>query len=74
MKMKTVGDSVKGLFDNACCECGRKVGKNPKWIHLTTGATILPVDSDSKDSQGCWPVGAKCAESFDPKVLIDSMN
>ena len=67
--MKTVGDYVKNLNDDACTECGRKVGKNPLYVHVSTSGKILPLDLDSKDSQGCWPVGSECAKAFDPKVL-----
>jgi hypothetical protein len=72
--MKSIGYQVKGLNDDACCECGRKVGKNPFYVHLTIGAEILPIESDSKESQGFWAVGSECAKQFDPAVLTRIQN
>jgi hypothetical protein len=67
--MKTIGDFVNGLNDGSCVECGRKVGMNPKWIHLANNGSILPKDSEADNSQGFWAVGSECAKKFDPKVL-----
>jgi hypothetical protein len=71
--MLSFGDFVNGLNDNACAMCGRKVGKNPWMVHLSTAGAILHPASDGDGghiSQGAWPVGRECAKKFDPAVLI----
>ena len=71
--MLSFGDAVNGLNDNACCQCGRKVGKSPKWVHLSIYGQILHPASDADrgtTSQGFWPVGSECAKGFDPAVLV----
>lgn len=71
--MITFGDLVNGLNDGACCQCGRKVGKNPKMVHLSTAGRVLHPASDADGgnvSQGFWAVGRECAKKFDPAVLV----
>jgi hypothetical protein len=68
--MLSFGDAVNGLNDNACCQCGRTVGKNPWFVHLSNAGFILHPASDSQESQGLWAVGRECAKGFDPAVLV----
>lgn len=71
--MLSFGDFVNGLNDNACAMCGRKVGKNSWFVHLSTSGSILHPASDADRgtiSQGFWAVGRECAKKFDPAVLV----
>jgi len=71
--MLSFGDAVNGLNDNACCQCGRTVGKSPWLVHLSIAGHILHPASDADRgtiSQGFWPVGRECAKGFDPAVLV----
>lgn len=71
--MLSFGDYVNGLNDNACAQCGRKVGKNSYWVHLSIAGAILHPASDADKgtiSQGFWQVGSECAKKFDPAVLV----
>ena len=55
---------------NSCVQCGRKVGKNSFWVHVSNAGEILPANVESVDSQGYWAVGSECAKKFDAAVLI----
>ena len=58
--------------DDYCTQCGKKMGKNGFYVHVSTSGTILPLDFDSENyavSQGCWSVGSECAKAFDKNVL-----
>lgn len=57
--------------DDYCVQCGKKMGKNGFYVHVSISGAILPLDYDSEnpDSQGCWNVGSECAKAFDSKVL-----
>jgi hypothetical protein len=71
--MISFGDFVNGLNDNACCQCGRKVGKNSWLVHLSIAGAVLHPASDGDGgtiSQGFWPVGSECAKKFDPSTLV----
>ena len=39
--MLSFGDYVNGLNDNACCQCGRKTGKNSWFVQLSIFGSIL---------------------------------
>lgn len=70
------------LFDNPnrpedtiqtdeCEYCGKKLGKNPLYVHINTDGTILPNDITEEDlvqvgmqSQGCFPIGQNCAKNL----------
>lgn len=71
--MITFGDYVNGLNDDACCQCGRKVGQNSWWVHLSIAGAVLdpnsPVEGDPQ-SQGFWSVGSECAKKFNRKALV----
>ena len=62
---KTKGKSTE--FDN-CEYCGKKVGKNPLYVHVTYVGTCLPNDvteeeiNQVEESQGCFPIGPECAK------------
>lgn len=63
--------------DDFCIVCGKKMGKNGFYVHLSIEATILPLDFDSENydvSQGCWNVGSECAKQFDSSVLGKAAN
>lgn len=63
--------------DDFCTVCGKKMGKNGFYVHLSIDATILPLDFDSENyevSQGCWNVGSECAKRFDSSVIAKAGN
>lgn len=68
--MISFGDFVNGLNDDACCQCGRKVGSNALLVHLSNSGGVLHPASEADSSQGFWPVGRECAKGFDPAVLV----
>ena len=51
--------------DDYCVVCGKKMGKNGYYVHLSIEGTILPLDYEGSQSQGCWNVGSECAKKFD---------
>ena len=53
-----------------CTECGRSLGKNPLYFEVNTAWEIIKPGSDAKNSQGCFPIGASCANKFAPNLLI----
>lgn len=55
--------------DDYCIVCGKKMGKNGFYVHLSIDATILSFDYEGSQSQGCWNVGSECAKAFDASVL-----
>jgi hypothetical protein len=71
--MLSFGDYVNGLNDNACCQCGRKTGKNSWFVQLSIYGAILDpkiaVEGNPK-SQGYWAVGSECAKKFNRAVLV----
>ena len=71
--MLSLGDYVNGLNDNACCQCGRKTGKNSWFVQLSIYGAILSPKSaveGNPESQGYWAVGSECAKKFDSAVLV----
>ena len=71
--MLSFGDYVNGLNDDACCQCGRKVGKNSWLVQLSIAGAILDPKSEvegNPESQGYWAVGSECAKKFDSAVLV----
>jgi hypothetical protein len=51
--------------ENQCCLCGKKVGKNPKYVHyLNNGNIISYSGNDVQNSQGFFPVGSECAKKL----------
>lgn len=61
--------------ENQCCLCGKKVGKNPSYVHYLTNGNITSEQDDSKipNSQGCFPVGSECAKKL-PAVFVFKLN
>lgn len=53
-----------------CFECGRKLGKNPLYFEVNTSWQIIAKGSDRENSQGCFPVGASCANKFEDGLLF----
>jgi hypothetical protein len=56
---------------NECEHCGRKVGKNPLFVHIMTSGLIVPngitevdISSIGEESQGCFPIGNGCAKKM----------
>ena len=78
----SAGDSVNfaepkdnvGRNDDACVQCGRKVGKNGWWVEIINGGEIRLQDGTEAvydgGYMGCWAVGSECAKSFDSQVLF----
>ena len=58
--------------DTDRCEyCGKKLGKNPLYVHVTYMGTCVPNTVTKKDlaeygedSQGCWGIGSECAKNL----------
>jgi hypothetical protein len=55
--------------EKLCTECGKKLGSNPFYFEVNTSWQLIKPDSDSQNSQGCFPVGQTCAFKFDPELL-----
>jgi hypothetical protein len=55
-----------GEYDSdQCCLCGKKVGKNPQYVHyLTNGNIVSHQGDDIEESQGFFPVGKECAKKL----------
>ncbi len=56
---------------NECEYCGKKVGKNPLHVHVTTDGLCVPNDIEDEQltaaghqSQGCFPIGNNCAKKL----------
>jgi len=48
-----------------CCLCGKKVGKNPSYVHyLNNGNIVSYFGDDIEGSQGAFPVGSECAKKL----------
>ena len=54
-----------------CEYCGKKLGKNPLYVHVMTNGIIVPNDINEEDinkigeqSQGCFPIGQGCAKKL----------
>jgi len=48
-----------------CVLCGKKLGKNPKFLHyLNNGNIVSYVGDDYEGSQGFFPVGSECAKKL----------
>ena len=48
-----------------CCLCGKKVGKNPRYVHYLTNGNIVSYGGDDiVESQGFFPVGSECAKKL----------
>jgi len=65
---KKVNENTNG---DECEYCGRKCGKNPLTVHITTDGTCLPNDVTEDDldlvkeqSQGGWNIGSECAKKL----------
>jgi hypothetical protein len=65
-----LGDYIKSMESSNCCNCGKKVGKNPLWIHLSISGQILNPNEESPKSQGFFPIGSVCAKDFESEILI----
>lgn len=63
------GDVASGKIDptvtGGCLLCGKKLGKNPKMIHLLTNGNIVSYNGeDIENTQGFFPVGNECAKKL----------
>jgi hypothetical protein len=65
-----LGDSVSSMESSNCCQCGKKVGKNPFWIHLSNSGRILNPNEENPSSQGFFPIGSECAKGFESEMLV----
>ena len=63
-----------GANDEYCIVCGKKMGKNGFYVHLSIDGTILDSTKSSEEygskSQGYWGVGSECAKKFDSAFLV----
>jgi hypothetical protein len=55
---------------NSCVMCGKTVGKNPYYVHLSIYGAILTPDFEGSESQGFWQVGSECAKKIQANLLI----
>ena len=57
--------------DEEKCEyCGKKLGNNRLFVHITTDGVCLPNSINIIDqSQGCFPIGSECAKKLFGKDL-----
>lgn len=81
MKVVNIWDDPKRFKINTCqtdeCEhCGKKLGKNPLYVHIMTNGIIVPKEIKEEDikkigqeSQGCFALTDKCAEQLFGDVL-----
>jgi len=65
-----------GIQSDECEHCGRKVGKNPLYVHIMITGIIVPngiseedIESVGEQSQGCFPIGNGCAKKMFGKEL-----
>lgn len=54
-----------------CEHCGKKVGKNPLFVHIEISGNIVPnciseeeLAEVGQTSQGCFPIGNGCAKKM----------
>lgn len=64
------------IQENQCECCGRKLGKNPRYVHITVMGVIVPNDiteehlaeaakyDDKYTSQGAFPLGSTCVKNL----------
>lgn len=59
-----------------CEYCGRSLGKNPLYVHVTFMGTCIPFDITETEietveqSQGCFAIGSGCAKKlFGAEIL-----
>jgi hypothetical protein len=51
--------------EDQCCLCGKKVGKEPMYVHYLTNGNIVSYSGDDiENPQGFWPVGSECAKKL----------
>lgn len=68
--MLKVGDTPKfSLSSDACQMCGKSISSKTQWVHLSIWGTILPLDYEGEESQGCWQIGATCASKIEKGLL-----
>jgi hypothetical protein len=65
-----LNDKANHSIDPLCFECGRALGKNPLYFEVNTSWQLILPGSDSKNSQGCFPIGSTCAHKFAADLLI----
>ena len=61
---------------DGCCEyCGKKLGNNPLFVHITVDGTCVPNNLTEElvnlvdQSQGCFPIGSNCAKQIFGKKI-----
>lgn len=65
LQNKKAQENWSDFDENQCCLCGKKVGKNPIYVHYLTNGNITNADDDIVvNSQGCFPVGSECAKKI----------
>ena len=57
-------------YEDLCFECGRKLGANPFYMHVNTSWELITRFPINEDSQGCFPIGATCANKFADGILF----
>jgi len=61
----------KDTQSDECEHCGKKVGKNPLYVHIMITGVIVPngiseddIANYGEQSQGCFPIGNGCAKKL----------
>lgn len=50
---------------DCCILCGKKLGKEPKMVHLLTNGNIISYNGDDvENSQGFFGIGKECAKKL----------
>lgn len=64
-----------------CEYCGKKLGKNPLYVHIDISGTIIPNDITEEElsfagfeSQGSFPIGQNCAKKLFGNKIKDYCN
>lgn len=57
--------------ENCCSYCAKKLGKKPRFVHITTDGNIVRNDITEEqlkkaglESQGCFPIGSECIKKL----------
>jgi hypothetical protein len=65
LQTKDAQNNWANYSEDQCCLCGKKVGKNPMYVHyLTNGNIVSHSGDDIQNSQGFFPVGSECAKKL----------
>lgn len=60
-----------------CVQCGRKIGKAPKFVAVHGGGFVWSkaegeIDRNDAGYMGWFPIGSECAKAFEDGVLYEA--